>query len=129
MKNKQKWTPASSVPPRSGETISGPAYAEALLFARSALANKMVAFHQRYDLLLTPTLAVEAFEAGRNTPANGSFGEDWTAWTPFTYPFNITQQPAATVPCGLTTRRAAGRAADRRSLWRGRAGAAGGAGV
>jgi aspartyl-tRNA(Asn)/glutamyl-tRNA(Gln) amidotransferase subunit A len=85
-----------------GETISGPAYAEALLFARSALANKMVAFHQRYDLLLTPTLAVEAFEAGRNTPANGSFGDDWTAWTPFTYPFNITQQPAATVPCGLT---------------------------
>jgi aspartyl-tRNA(Asn)/glutamyl-tRNA(Gln) amidotransferase subunit A len=24
-------------------------------------------------------------------------------WTPFSYPFNLTQQPASTVPCGLTT--------------------------
>ena len=26
----------------------------------------------------------------------------WTDWTPFSYPFNLTQQPAASVPCGLT---------------------------
>ena len=26
----------------------------------------------------------------------------WTDWTPFTYPFNLTQQPAATIPCGFT---------------------------
>jgi aspartyl-tRNA(Asn)/glutamyl-tRNA(Gln) amidotransferase subunit A len=26
----------------------------------------------------------------------------WTDWTPFTYPFNLTQQPAASLPCGLT---------------------------
>jgi aspartyl-tRNA(Asn)/glutamyl-tRNA(Gln) amidotransferase subunit A len=24
----------------------------------------------------------------------------WTEWTPFSYPFNLTQQPAATIPCG-----------------------------
>jgi hypothetical protein len=30
------------------------------------------------------------------------FGDDWLAWTPFTYPFNLTGQPGATVPCGLT---------------------------
>ena len=24
-------------------------------------------------------------------------------WTPFSYPFNLTQQPACTVPCGLTS--------------------------
>ena len=26
----------------------------------------------------------------------------WTEWTPFSYPFNLTQQPAASIPCGLT---------------------------
>jgi len=26
----------------------------------------------------------------------------WPSWTPFTYPFNLTQQPAASVPCGFT---------------------------
>ena len=51
-----------------GETISGSAYAEALLFARSALANKMAAFHQRYDLLLTPTLAVKPSKQAETPP-------------------------------------------------------------
>ena len=32
----------------------------------------------------------------------GSAEEDWTSWTPFTFPFNLTQQPAGTVPCGFT---------------------------
>jgi aspartyl-tRNA(Asn)/glutamyl-tRNA(Gln) amidotransferase subunit A len=27
----------------------------------------------------------------------------WVNWTPFTYPFNLTQQPAASLPCGLAT--------------------------
>ena len=26
---------------------------------------------------------------------------DWMDWTPFSYPFNLTQQPAASLPCGL----------------------------
>ncbi len=85
-----------------GERQPASAYVEALLFARNALAGAMAAFHRTYDLLLTPTLPLPAFEAGRNTPADGSYGEDWAAWTPFTYPFNITQQPAASVPCGIT---------------------------
>jgi aspartyl-tRNA(Asn)/glutamyl-tRNA(Gln) amidotransferase subunit A len=66
---------------------------------RAALGRAMRAFHEQYDLLLTPTLAVAPFEAGRLTPEG--YGEDWTAWTPFTYPFNLTGQPAATVPCGF----------------------------
>jgi aspartyl-tRNA(Asn)/glutamyl-tRNA(Gln) amidotransferase subunit A len=56
-------------------------------------------FHRDYDLLVTPTLAVPAFEAGREFPPGGS---RWTDWTPFTYPFNLTQQPAASIPCGFT---------------------------
>ena len=67
---------------------------------RTALARTTRAFHAKYDLLLTPTLAVAAFEAGRICP--DGYGEDWTKWTPFTYPFNLTGQPAATGPCGFT---------------------------
>ena len=66
---------------------------------RGALGRATRAFHEKYDLLVTPTLAVAAFEAGRLTPDGKS--DDWTAWTPFTYPFNLTGQPAATVPCGF----------------------------
>ncbi len=62
-------------------------------------ANRL--FHERYDLLLTPTLAVPAFPVGRLSP-DGYDPEDWLSWSPFTYPFNLTGQPAITVPCGFT---------------------------
>ncbi|MCF3122372.1 amidase [Streptomyces arenae] len=68
--------------------------------ARMDLGRRMGAFHATYDLLVTPTLPVTAFEAGVEVP-KGSGHRRWTGWTPFTYPFNLTQQPAATVPCGL----------------------------
>ncbi|MFF5024951.1 amidase [Streptomyces collinus] len=67
---------------------------------RADLGRRMGRFHERYDLLVTPTLPVTAFEAGREVPA-GSGLRRWTGWTPFTYPFNMTQQPAATVPVGV----------------------------
>jgi aspartyl-tRNA(Asn)/glutamyl-tRNA(Gln) amidotransferase subunit A len=86
-----------------GERVSGADYAEALLYGSNQVGRIMAEFHARYDLLLTPSLALPAFEAGHETPADGSLGSDWTAWTPYTYPFNITRQPAATVPCGLSS--------------------------
>jgi len=67
---------------------------------RNDLGTRMGAFHSRYDLLLTPTVPIPAFEAGVEVP-NGWPHERWTTWTPFTYPFNMTQQPAASVPCGF----------------------------
>jgi aspartyl-tRNA(Asn)/glutamyl-tRNA(Gln) amidotransferase subunit A len=67
---------------------------------RAEVGRIMGEFHERYDLLVTPTIPIPAFEAGVETPSGTG---RWTAWTPFTYPFNLTQQPAATVPCGLTT--------------------------
>ncbi|QJT01934.1 amidase [Streptomyces asoensis] len=66
---------------------------------RMELGRRMGRFHDTYDLLLTPTLPITAFEAGVEVPA-GSGHRRWTGWTPFTYPFNLTQQPAATVPVG-----------------------------
>jgi aspartyl-tRNA(Asn)/glutamyl-tRNA(Gln) amidotransferase subunit A len=68
---------------------------------RMALGVRMGAFHQTYDLLLTPTLPLPAFAAGREVP-EGSREPRWTSWSPYSYPFNMTQQPAATVPCGFT---------------------------
>lgn len=69
--------------------------------ARGQLGVTMKQFHEKYDLLLTPSLAVLAFDAGRLAPAE--MGDAyWTAWTPFSYPFNLTQQPAISVPCGFS---------------------------
>jgi len=70
--------------------------------ARTALGRKMNLFHETYDLLVTPTLPIPAFEAGQEL--SGRAGEKrWMDWTPFSYPFNLTGQPAASVPCGFTT--------------------------
>jgi aspartyl-tRNA(Asn)/glutamyl-tRNA(Gln) amidotransferase subunit A len=68
--------------------------------ARSVYAIQMRQFMENYDLLLTPSLAVAAFDAGKLTPY--ADGGSWTSWTPFSLPFNLTQQPAASVPCGRT---------------------------
>ncbi|MFF5535471.1 amidase [Streptomyces cinerochromogenes] len=67
---------------------------------RTNLGRRMGRFHERYDLLVTPTLPITAFEAGREVPERSAHRR-WTGWTPFTYPFNLTQQPAASVPVGL----------------------------
>ena len=69
--------------------------------AREALSARMAAFHGDYDLLLTPTLPIAAFAAGVEVPP-GSGLSRWPEWTPFTWPFNLTGQPAASVPCGFT---------------------------
>ncbi|MCP5367035.1 MAG: amidase [Hyphomicrobiales bacterium] len=70
--------------------------------ARFAIGQRMKFFHTEYDLLLTPTLPIPAFTAGEELSDPAS-QERWPDWTPFTYPFNLTQQPAASVPCGLTS--------------------------
>jgi aspartyl-tRNA(Asn)/glutamyl-tRNA(Gln) amidotransferase subunit A len=69
--------------------------------ARADLHAAMLGFHARYDLLLTPTMPLTALKVGLVAPADGSYGDDWITWSPYTYPFNLTQQPAASVPCGL----------------------------
>ena len=68
---------------------------------RDRVRSLMSQFHQRYDLLLTPSLPLTAFEAGVDAPAD-PHGESWANWTPFTFPFNLTGQPAASVPCGFS---------------------------
>ncbi len=55
-----------------------------------------------YDFLVTPTTAVAPFEIGK-IGVDEINGKPATpiAWMPFTYPFNFTGQPAASVPAGF----------------------------
>ncbi|MES2538723.1 MAG: amidase [Pseudomonadota bacterium] len=69
---------------------------------KRTLAAKMAQFHATYDLLLTPTVAVPAFPAERWEPEGFEKYNESRAWVPFGYPFNLTQQPAASIPCGFT---------------------------
>lgn len=78
-----------------------------------ALAKRLVLwdttrkFFDKFELLLTPTLPVRPFTAGLGAPETlaGPVGAlpPFPEWTPFTYPWNLTGQPAATVPCGFTS--------------------------
>jgi aspartyl-tRNA(Asn)/glutamyl-tRNA(Gln) amidotransferase subunit A len=83
-----------------GATYSAADYLDATA-VRMALGVLMGRFHQNYDVLLTPTLPLPAFPVGQDVP-DGWSSPDWTSWTPYTYPFNLTQQPALSVPCGFT---------------------------
>lgn len=71
--------------------------------ARKAVYNRMWRFMRDYDLLLTPTLAVPPFEVGIQGPEviDGREVEPFY-WLSFTFPTNMTGQPAATVPAGFT---------------------------
>jgi aspartyl-tRNA(Asn)/glutamyl-tRNA(Gln) amidotransferase subunit A len=78
-------------------------------FAQAAVVREeyyttMRPFFEKYDLLLTPTVAVPPFEVGKFeiTEIAGVKGSPALDWMPFTYPFNFTGQPAASVPCGWT---------------------------
>jgi Asp-tRNA(Asn)/Glu-tRNA(Gln) amidotransferase A subunit family amidase len=71
---------------------------------RNALYAAVEAIFDEYDLLVTPTVAVTPFEIGQNNPAtvNGQPLRSWRHWMCFTFPFNLTGHPAATVPAGWT---------------------------
>lgn len=87
----------------SGWTFTGVDVAAANT-RRAHLYLRMHELMSDYDLLVTPTLPVRAFSAGRNYPPACSGGPtDALCWPRFTYPFNLTGQPAASVPCGFTS--------------------------
>src|SRR5690349_2757188 len=87
---------------RHGQTYSAADYCRAQ-GERLAYYDKVHAFFQRYDLLLTPSLSVAAFPAERLIPEHWEQHPwDWLRWAGFSYPFNLTGQPAATCPCGFT---------------------------
>jgi aspartyl-tRNA(Asn)/glutamyl-tRNA(Gln) amidotransferase subunit A len=87
------------------ERLNATAYGEAVA-NRSILWDTTRKFFGRFDLLLTPTLPVSAFPVSQIGPEQIPAPPDellpFSDWVPFTYPWNMTGQPAATVPCGFT---------------------------
>ena len=87
---------------RRGMEYSAVEYVQARI-ERLAFCDRLARFLARYDYLLTPATAVPAFAVGQVTPdPDRNTAEDLFAWTPFTFPFNATGNPAASVPCGFT---------------------------
>lgn len=71
------------------------------VFQRYELRETMRKFFERFDLLLTPALPCAAFDVGLNTPPQLP-DRNIVSWVYYTYPFNLTGQPAASVPAGFT---------------------------
>ncbi|WP_080752130.1 amidase [Bradyrhizobium japonicum] len=57
---------------------------------------------ERCDILISPATAILPFDAGREVP-EGSGLRRWTEWASFSFPINLSQQPACVVPCGFTS--------------------------
>ena len=97
---------AAEITPHILDFIRRPWTAEELTDAviqRKAVNNKMWRLMQSYDLLLTPTLAVPPFALHTQGPEkiDGRIVAPFQ-WLAFTFPLNMTGQPAATVPAGWT---------------------------
>ena len=86
----------------AGLKLRGVDFANALA-ARHELWEKVRRVYDRFDLLLCPTLPVPPFAVGQDDadPINGKVLGP-LQWTQFTYPFNLTGQPVASVPAGWT---------------------------
>lgn len=67
---------------------------------RIEAAHAMARFHQKYDLVLCPTVPTAAPLA--EAPLGDPVQALWSAWAPWTFAFNLTRQPAITVPMGFT---------------------------
>jgi aspartyl-tRNA(Asn)/glutamyl-tRNA(Gln) amidotransferase subunit A len=72
------------------------------VFARYALRDHALSFFERYDILISPTLPVTSLEVGKNIP-DALADRNLVSWVYYTYPFNLTGHPAASVCAGLAS--------------------------
>ena len=88
--------------------------------ARVALAQRYLAFFDRYDLLLTPATVVAPYPIENRYVAevNGHKFANYVEWLAIAYAITVCCGTALSLPCGFTRRETAGRAADRRSAAR-----------
>jgi aspartyl-tRNA(Asn)/glutamyl-tRNA(Gln) amidotransferase subunit A len=82
-----------------GKAVSVSAFLKAIE-QRWAIAVAAKSFFNRFDLLIGPVMPIPPYAIERDVP-EGFADEDWR-WCPYTYPWNMTGQPAASVPIGFT---------------------------
>lgn len=83
-----------------GAELSALDYLRALA-VRTDVAERCESLLDSSALLVTPALPIPPFPVGRDVP-EGWPSDEWATWTPYTYPFNLSQEPALVMPCGLT---------------------------
>jgi aspartyl-tRNA(Asn)/glutamyl-tRNA(Gln) amidotransferase subunit A len=84
----------------AGNEISAPQYVHATM-GRTAYGLAMDALLEKYDFLVSPATSIPPFDAGLEVPS-GSDLSRWTEWAGFSFPVNLSQQPAIVAPCGRT---------------------------
>jgi aspartyl-tRNA(Asn)/glutamyl-tRNA(Gln) amidotransferase subunit A len=85
-----------------GKKCSATTY-QTTLIDRELFASRLNLLYRDHDLLVMPVMPIAPFRHGHDVPPGCGTG-NWLDWTPLTYPFNLSHQPAASVPCGLTGR-------------------------
>ena len=68
---------------------------------RIEFGRKMDKLLCEYDFIISPSVQVEPFELDTNVPNNSKFNS-WIEWASFSFPLNLSQQPACSIPCGLS---------------------------
>ena len=87
----------------AGQHITLPDYLK-MKVAKLAYCAEIHHFFEDWDFLLTPAVSVAAFPATQLQPDHWpQHPWDWMSWAEFSYPFNLAQNPAASIPCGFTT--------------------------
>ena len=71
------------------------------VFRRYELRDMMRRFFERFDILLSPTLPISSLQVGKDIPEELA-DRSLVSWVFYTYPFNLTGQPAASICAGLT---------------------------
>ncbi|PTM42787.1 amidase family protein [Bosea sp. 124] len=85
------------------KSITGEEY-HLMRLRKLAYVEQIHRFFQNWDLLLTPAVSTPAFPAHLLQPPSWpQHPWDWLMWAEFSYPFNLSGNPAASIPCGFTT--------------------------
>jgi aspartyl-tRNA(Asn)/glutamyl-tRNA(Gln) amidotransferase subunit A len=84
----------------AGEQFSAVRYVQAMA-ARAEFGLAMDDLLARFDILVSPSTTIPAFAVGHDVPPDSGLHR-WIEWAGFSFPINLSQQPACTVPCGQT---------------------------
>jgi aspartyl-tRNA(Asn)/glutamyl-tRNA(Gln) amidotransferase subunit A len=102
--DEQRCDPGRAAIVRYGRTLSGAAVMRAEE-VRLALRTTLRTVMDRYDLLAMATVPIEPFDVDAIGPPWAAEPSElsWLAWSPAAYPFNMTGQPALSLPVGFTS--------------------------